>query len=729
MNRAFKILVYGLVMLGIACYAVADLRVVFGCSMIVLAAGGVWLTEARNGRPLPRLLILLLAGIAILDAAHAAASGMLTVSEFSEFITYLQVIKLYDRRRARDFAQLLSLATFQCIGAMLTSNSLGVGAMLLLFVPGVIAAASLQQVYASRERASRDRRREPRIGVGAHAPRHLVVLVLVASVATAIGGGLTFLLIPRGLGAQRLGEWGNVAVGQATAFTDSVTLGRAGLISESQAEVLDLEVRDRSGSNIGDGDRIFYLRGAVLDVYERGRWTRDDQIRVSPFPIDINRPVPVGGPPRESTLSLKITIRNASERRGYLFTVWRPTQVTYLNMQGVLEVGPDGMLRRESQTGRFEYQVLASPDAGPRRSVRNTPRERSPITERITTLADRILTDAGIEPDPAIRDRSLDAAAARALESYLRERYRYTLEIMAPLPGRDPIEHFIFDAREGHCEYFASALAALCRAVGIPARVVTGYLAAEFNESTRHYLIRESNAHAWVEAQLGDDDWQTLDSTPPADLTRIHRPTLGPLARLRRAFDVLEFAWIDGVVGFDERRRAELVGTTPFDQRKLESRLADMNSRVSTGGVALAARALRNGLIAFGLVAIVGVGLALSWRLFKPRLAWLSRRARTRRVDPELASLLRGAGYFAEMEAALADAGMERPLHAPPLEHMKQLAARAPDVSKEAIPLIELYYRARFGRQPLSAAESGQARSRVGAMRHLLARKRPKRGS
>lgn len=46
MNRAFKILVYGLVMLGIACYAVADLRVIFGCSMIVLAVGGVWLTEA-----------------------------------------------------------------------------------------------------------------------------------------------------------------------------------------------------------------------------------------------------------------------------------------------------------------------------------------------------------------------------------------------------------------------------------------------------------------------------------------------------------------------------------------------------------------------------------------------------------------------------------------------------------------------------------------------------------
>jgi transglutaminase-like putative cysteine protease len=61
-------------------------------------------------------------------------------------------------------------------------------------------------------------------------------------------------------------------------------------------------------------------------------------------------------------------------------------------------------------------------------------------------------------------------------------------------------------------------MVALCRSVGINARMVAGYLAAEFDASTGRYIVRESNAHAWVEAELGTDRWRRYDPTPPATL-------------------------------------------------------------------------------------------------------------------------------------------------------------------------------------------------------------------
>ena len=100
-------------------------------------------------------------------------------------------------------------------------------------------------------------------------------------------------------------------------------------------------------------------------------------------------------------------------------------------------------------------------------------------------------------------------------KSYLRRNFRYTLKLTGT-PGRDPLAHFLFETRAGHCEYFASAMAVMLRAIGIPSREVNGFLPGEYNDLGGDYIVRASDAHSWVEAYFPGSGWITFDPTPPA---------------------------------------------------------------------------------------------------------------------------------------------------------------------------------------------------------------------
>ena len=81
-------------------------------------------------------------------------------------------------------------------------------------------------------------------------------------------------------------------------------------------------------------------------------------------------------------------------------------------------------------------------------------------------------------------------------------------------PQADPIAYFLFERKRGHCEYFASSMAVMLRAVGIPSRVVTGFRGGEFNDLTGSYIIRARDAHAWVEAYIPEPGMARLRSDP-----------------------------------------------------------------------------------------------------------------------------------------------------------------------------------------------------------------------
>jgi transglutaminase-like putative cysteine protease len=108
-----------------------------------------------------------------------------------------------------------------------------------------------------------------------------------------------------------------------------------------------------------------------------------------------------------------------------------------------------------------------------------------------------------------------------ALEKYLRQ-IPYNEDIEAPPRDRDGVDYFLFDSREGYCDYYASAMAMMARAVGIPARIAVGYAGGEYDEELDGYLVRRSNAHTWVEVYFPDYGW--IEFEPTAGEPPIVRP-------------------------------------------------------------------------------------------------------------------------------------------------------------------------------------------------------------
>ena len=127
-------------------------------------------------------------------------------------------------------------------------------------------------------------------------------------------------------------------------------------------------------------------------------------------------------------------------------------------------------------------------------------------------LAQRIVSDANAT---APYDR------ARAIESWLRTNIRYNETIGAPPANVDTVEWLLFDAREGYCTYFATAMIVMLRHLGIPARLAAGFSQGEFEAESQRFIVRERDAHTWVEVYFPGYGWINFEPTAAqAPITR-----------------------------------------------------------------------------------------------------------------------------------------------------------------------------------------------------------------
>lgn len=141
------------------------------------------------------------------------------------------------------------------------------------------------------------------------------------------------------------------------------------------------------------------------------------------------------------------------------------------------------------------------------------------LPERVRALA-RQLAPADATP----YDR------AKSVEAYLRT-LRYELKVPAPPPGRDGVDFFLFDSKTGYCDYFASAMAALLRSSGVPARVVSGYAMGDFDPTSGRWVVRDQHAHSWAEVYFPRYGWIDFEPSPIRPLpARGRLGTSAPLA-------------------------------------------------------------------------------------------------------------------------------------------------------------------------------------------------------
>ena len=152
----------------------------------------------------------------------------------------------------------------------------------------------------------------------------------------------------------------------------------------------------------------------------------------------------------------------------------------------------------------------------------------------------------------------------------LDDRRRTTLDLrrFVQRRGVDPILAFLTEFRFGHCEYFASGLAGLCQSLGIECRVVTGFVAVEYDDALGVYIVRESNAHAWVEVRTGRWSWREFDPTSSEVLDELQAGRRSWADDWRWLYDRADFLWTSRFVTFDGTSQAtladrfgELVGT------------------------------------------------------------------------------------------------------------------------------------------------------------------------
>jgi transglutaminase-like putative cysteine protease len=360
---------------------------------------------------------------------------------------------------------------------------------------------------------------------------------------------------------------------------------------------------------------------------------------------------------------------------------------------------PDGtrMLRRPDP--QYEAEAPEPIDRG--RYARQWKIE----TQRVRDFALRIIRQRGLDRDPQADATPDDLKIASTLSDYLRTHYTYDLNNPSPRGGQDPVIQFLFDRRRGHCELFAAGLAALCRSINIPARLITGFRASEYNALGGYYVVRQSNAHAWVEVYGGHDrGWYTFDATPPAEVEAEHSPPEGWLASIRGVYEHVEFAWLRTVVAFDSRTRKAVidkVGRSTGQVRRdaehwLEAKtqqLLQLSRKWHVGGTEVAL---------FGLAAL---GLTLAGAIFL-RLRLIRRRRLARlQVDRLPAEKRRRLGrqlhFYLDMLDILERHGHHRPAWQSPRAFAVGLARQSPDMHEPVVDLTEVFYRIRFGHRTL----------------------------
>lgn len=700
---------------GIGVYTLAE-----GDPLFAILVATVWALAwpvrfSKHGKPLPRaVLSLIVLGALAYAVLRTVGDIQNLVTSVSRLIIWLQIALLFDRWQVRERGVLLVTSAFLAVGAVLTSNDLLLGVSMLGYLPLLLWASLLHQLAGVEERVAgcattmrrpSERRRRDLV--------RLSVSVVLGSSAAAVG---VFLLIPRGVGEGFLGDWGAPTEARVSGFSETVTLGNAGLISESRTPVLEAVLRDASGRNIGSANRPLLLRGAVLEEYSDGRWTRredrGDRYRLGPGQTASL----TATTPRGSVRTLDVTLR--SRPGDHLFTVLSPVSIT-VDRGAELLVGRDNFEVRASSgvqryTVRFQDAPVSRPgDADSQPSgVEN---------ERIVELAARLVSDAGVAVDPTERDADADEAALMSLLDYLHRNYFYTTVMTAADAGEDPIEMFLFRTREGHCEYFASGLAAMSRSIGVAARVVTGYLALEFDDAIGAYIVRESNAHAWVEARLSDGRWVSLDPSPPEDLATIHTPPTGFTWAVRGAWERVTRWWVERVVAFNEDRRREMVGRDPLRiERAIEDAVSDAFMPTEAGGRPIVLIALVRGVMVFAVVAAVGIAGVQIATMFAGIIAAGRSRRRESKNDPEAPVRTQQQGFYHAALRALGKAGLGKPSGRGIKDHARSLEPVDRPLAEALDEIADVYYASRFGKRVLTHEEERRGAASVERVRARL---------
>jgi hypothetical protein len=620
------------------------------------------------GRWLPawgsNLLAVAYAPIFYLDVTRLRGPSLLR--PLLHLVLFALVAKLFGLQRERDKWHAVFGVFFVFLAAMGTSVHPTIVLYLAAFVPLFLLALA-RFAYFHLLAGFGHREREP-----ARLPlRGFLGGATVVSLAVAVP---LFVVLPRVRTPYIVGPGGGTGTQVVSGFSDEMSLDFSGSVRANRSVALRLQFE----RPLAPGQEIRF-KGATYDVYHGQAWSRAERRLLAP--------AGGGGLFRLARGAARQSVR-----------VWRPPlagaaipvpvetlqvdiRATRLRIDAGGAVGFDWT---PLETLEYRARMAAAPVSAalpPADDAATSAAALQGVTPAITALAGEVAGEGSA------------AARAERIETHLIQGYAYTLEGVGR-GGEQPIDDFLFRFKAGHCEYFASAMVLMLRAQGIPARLVTGFLGAEYNPLEGYFIVRQSNAHAWVEAWLGEErGWRIFDPTPPSGRPLSAEAGFGLL--FAQAYDYLVFRWDRYVLTF---------GTD--DQLRVFSRLRRLwfdvwsrfrrPERATPPPVAAPAETVEEPIETVtppseGGWSIVGLAVVAALLLFL--FLW-------RRRPP-----LTATRAYALLRRRAARHGLQLRDSVPPLAFAERAGDRYPEAAAPTRRIVDRYLRESFGGEALAEDE------------------------
>src|SRR6266436_1981491 len=628
----------------------------------------------------------------------AASRGSVEVTLLAHLILFLAAVKLLQHKGDRDWFFLYLISFFEVLLAAGLSASPVFLATLVLYLLSALTTIVAFEIQKARRKVATtqtrllvppdsilfrklpmrrwrrrylETRRLPFVSVG------LLLLIVVLALPF-------FLIAPRT--ASSALKRGGSGVSGVIGFSDNVTLGEIGQLKRNDEIVMHVRVEEGIVSPLGG----LRWRGVALDQFTGRGWIKSVEARRFEDKTD-DRGFFKLGTTEDVTRLTSQTFFIEPIDTPVLFAA--PRIVAVQGRLPFLRVDSEGSIQtRPHEQDKVVYKAYSDTAAPAVAVLRSDPLEYSAPAMRYLHLPRNL--------DPRIAELAKDLAArsgahsgydeALAIETYLRDKYQYSLDLKAS--GPDPLSDFLFHVRSGHCEYFATAMAVMLRTRGIASRVVNGFLPGEFNEAAGAYTVRQSDAHSWVEVYFPHtNSWVTFEPTPPAG--RAARVRTGLAGALSKYSEALELMWFQYVVGYDKQEQRSLA--TSLRKELFELRRNSLTSfdraRVALPFVippVLIGIVLLGALVIFVLVArrIRNFG----WR--RGLKVWQTG------TEPEGFRV----DFYERLIRLLERQGLERAPNQTPLEFSASVNLT------EARAITNAYNRVRFGAEQLSASERKQ---------------------
>lgn len=594
------------------------------------------------------------------------------------------VVRMFSLRRERDHVTLAILAFLMVLAsAVLTVDSVflfSFAAFMLMAVATFILMEMRRSGHAAniRARHSSDPQEHRHLAFAlARMVPGLMVMIL-------IGGAALFFVMPR-MSAGYLGGY-SFGTDISSGFSDRVRLGQIGRIQQSNSVVMHIQI---DGDKVGKYD--LHWRGVALGEFDGHTWSSPREQFVLRRQLDNSFALPdpdmMSRNGREKIIRYRVLMEPIGTNVFFLAPRGRSVSGNYRNLTSdsggsVYDLDSQHMVSRYEATSD-----IAQPTPGELRKAGRNYSEQ--ITDnyldlpsedpRVAQLASQITSSAKSEYDKAA-----------VLETYLRTRYGYTLELPRT-SVKDPIANFLFERKQGHCEYFASAMAVMLRTLGIPSRVVNGFRSDEFNDITGSYVVRAKDAHSWVEAYFPGYGWQTFDPTPGGG-----NGTPQGWGRLALYVDAMASFWREWIVNYDSSHQYVLGKAAIITSRGAWDRARKWARNHYESMLKWARRSQDHVEHSPGRWAIFGAAVVLAL-LILGNLArivrwlhekWLS--AHPERSPEQAASM-----WYQRMARVLARRGMQKPETQTPQEFVRKIADQR--LREPVARFTAVYESARFG--------------------------------